>query len=70
MKKIKVLSTDIPKYFTVGKEYSVIGEKDTSDDGYKCEIVIVIDDVGDEFHICNQERVKYEFYFEGNEIFV
>lgn len=60
MKKIRVLSTDSTKCFTVGTEYIVIGEKDTSDDGYKCEIVIVVDDEGDEFHICNQQEVTYE----------
>jgi hypothetical protein len=60
VKKIRVLSTENKNCFTIGKEYEVIGERDTSDDGYKCEIVIVIDDEGDEFHICNQQEATYE----------
>lgn len=60
MKKIRILNTDNVKYFTVGKEYDVVGEKDVSDDGYKCDVVIVIDDEGDEFHICNQQEATYE----------
>jgi hypothetical protein len=60
MKKIRIINTDNIKYFTVGKEYIVIGEKDISDDGYKCEVVIVVDDDGDEFHICNQQEATFE----------
>lgn len=60
MKKIRIIDTENIEYFTVGKEYNVIGEKDTSDDGYECEVIIVIDDEGDEFHICNQQEATYE----------
>ena len=60
MKRIKILKTENHRYFTIGKEYEVIGERDISDDGYECEIIIVIDDEGDEFHICNQQEATYE----------
>lgn len=63
-KKIKVLSTENPNYFTVGEEYDVVDEGDISIEGDKCEVMWIIDDEGDLFAIVNQREATYEIITE------